>query len=149
MEAYTTKNGYCLRLFKDEKVNESLKEFTLKNGIPSGFISGLGALKNSELGFYHLSQKHYDRKIFAPEMELISLTGNISWLKEDEPIIHTHVALGDPEFRVFGGHLFEAEVAVTVEIFIHSFSDKIYRKMDESIGLNLMCLSSCPNPKPH
>jgi len=142
MEYNQTQNGYFIRLFINEKVNETLKNFALKKEIPAAFISGLGALKNSELGFYHLSKKEYDRKLFTHEMELVSLTGNISWL-ESEPIIHTHVALGDTDFKLYGGHLFEGECAVTVELSLQVYHEKVKRKMNDEVGLNLLQLGSC------
>lgn len=141
MEFVEVKDGYFLRLFKDQFVNAELAQFALDKKIKSAFFHGLGALKNSELGFYHLHKKEYQKELFTDESELLNLTGNISWL-EDKPIIHSHVTLGDDKFRAFGGHLFEGQVAVTVEIYLKLFDVKVERRFVEDIGLNL--LSFCP-----
>lgn len=131
--------GYVIRLVKDEKVMESLSRFAEEQRISSGWLNGLGAFKNSRLGFYHLPQKRYDERTFQDEMELVNLVGNVSWL-DGKPALHCHVTLGDTEFRAIAGHLFEAEVAVTVEVRLWASSAKIHRQFDESVGLNLMCL---------
>lgn len=121
----------------NESVHQTLKDLAIKENIASAFVWGLGALKDAELGFYHLHKKDYDRKLFKEEAELISLTGNISWF-QGEPIVHIHVALGNDKFEVYGGHLFDSKVAVTAEIFIQCFDEKIERRFNPSIGLNLL-----------
>jgi uncharacterized protein len=130
-------NTYFGTVDINESIHQCLKDFALREKIPSAFIWGLGALKDAELGFYHLHKKDYDRKLFKEEAELISLTGNISW-HNNEPIVHIHVALGDDKFQVYGGHLFDSKVAVTAEIFIQVFDEKIERVFNPKIGLNLL-----------
>lgn len=133
---------FYLRLEKDEAVQQSLQEFMKLQGIASASYTGLGAVKDAELGFYHLHKKDYDRKLFTPEMELVSLVGNLSYL-EAKPLAHTHIACGREDFSLIGGHLFEAKVAVTVEIAVQAYSEKMQRKMDDEIGLNLLDLKKC------
>lgn len=125
-------------LEKGQKLVASLTEFAKEHQLKGGLISGLGALKNVELGYYELESKEYLRKTFSDEdFELISLTGNIS-LKDDEPYIHVHACLGNSQFQAIGGHLFEAEVAVTAEIFISELGLMPRRLMDNCIGLALI-----------
>jgi predicted DNA-binding protein with PD1-like motif len=124
---------------KGEKLVATLTREVSQLGIQGGLVSGLGALINVELGYYHLEEKNYHRKTFSEmDYELISLTGNIS-LKDGSPYIHVHAALGDNQFRVFGGHLFEAEVAVTAEISIVSLGKMPVRELDSKLGLATIC----------
>lgn len=142
MDIKETNNGFWLRFEVDEPLNKSLCEWMKKTGLPSAFLTGLGAIKDSELGFYHLHKKDYDRKLFKGDAELISLTGNLSWLSDGAPWVHFHAALGLPDFSVVGGHLFEAVTAVSVEMFVQSNADKIQRSYNEQTGLRLLEL--CP-----
>ena len=116
---------------------ERLAQFVQKEKLASGMISGIGAFMNSQIGFYDLKEKKYLRHIVEEECELVSLTGNISWF-EDKPIVHCHVSLGTPDFKLLGGHLFEAEVAVTCEVWILPSETKAVRKFSECVGLNLL-----------
>ncbi len=134
-------SGFWIRLVRGEKIQESLQNWAQNEGIGHAFFHGLGALEEAELGYYELATKEYHRKLFPGEAELVSLNGNLSIL-EGKSFAHSHVALGDKEFRLYGGHLFEAKVAVTVEIYLHAGNRRIERKMDSSIGLNLLDL--CP-----
>ncbi len=126
-------------LAKEEPLIATLKQVMIEHSIQSGAIQGIGALKEVRMGFYHLSQKKYHEETFPKEYELISLDGNMSWFQED-PIVHCHVAIGDDDFKVYGGHLFEAKVAVTTEIQMEVGDIRIQRRFDECIGLNLQML---------
>ena len=72
--------------------------------------------------------------------ELTSLTGNIT-INNGEPFVHTHVTFSDINYKVYGGHLFDAQIAVTGEIIIFTSYDSINRKYNDEIGLSLWCLS--------
>ena len=137
MEYEKDKGHYFVRLDKDEDLFSSLVDFAKRESLVCGALSGIGALKDCELGFYHLHEKAYDRRLFKEEMELLSLEGNLS-LWQGEPFLHIHTVLGGPDFRCFGGHLFSAKIAVTCEIQFRSLDLRLERKPDAEIGLNLL-----------
>lgn len=137
MEYCQDNEDYFIRLEKDEDLFEQLEKFASSEGLKSGHLSGIGALKNCELGFYHLHKKEYDRKLFESEAELLSLDGNLSFL-ENKPFFHIHTVLGGEDFRCFGGHLFSAQVAVTCEINFRPLNLNVVRKPNSEIGLNLI-----------
>ena len=137
MEAIKNGEAWFLRLDKGEDLFSTLEKWALNNEMKSGHLSGIGALKDVELGFYHLAEKHYDRKMFPKEAELLSLDGNLCSL-DSKPFFHIHVVLGNEKFEAFGGHLFSAKVAVTCEINFRPFLENIVRTPNEEIGLNLL-----------
>ena len=135
-------DSWIIVLDKGQKLMSTLTDIAKEKNIQGGQIVGIGALEDVELGAYELSKKEYIRKTFNEyEYELISLNGNIS-LKDGAPFIHCHTALGKHDFSMFGGHLFEATVAVTAEIYISPFGKMPERLMNEEIGLGL--ISRCP-----
>jgi len=113
--------------------------FAEEAGIGSGFITGIGALCDVELGCFEVETREYIRKVFAGDYELINLTGNISKV-DGEPFLHAHVTLGDDKFGVFAGHLFKGTIAVTGEFLVSASSLEISRKHDEETGLKLLDL---------
>ncbi len=134
-----TGGQYLLVFDRGEKLMAGLTEFAKKVDLQGGVISGIGALTNAELGAYDLDKKEYHKEVFSAEnYELISMMGNFS-LKDGEPFAHVHVGLGGHDFKQFGGHLFEADVAVTAEVYIHPLGIMPERKYSESIGLGLIC----------
>ncbi len=141
----STSGQYLIRLIKDQEIFATLERFALETGVRAGALTGIGALKNIELGFYHLDQKQYERRHFTEEAELLGLTGNVALL-EGRPFFHIHAVLGAADFSTYGGHLFSARVAVTVEIHLSPMPLEVSRQYDSAIGLNL--LSLCPGQKP-
>ena len=135
---------YLIRLFKGEDLFEELENFASTEKLKSGMLKGIGALTDVELGFYHLSEKTYERKNFDEEYELLSLDGNLSTF-ENKPFFHIHTVLGQSDFSCVGGHLFKAKVAVTTELYFFPLDETIHREWDKEIGLNL--LNICPLEK--
>lgn len=131
---------YCVRLEVGDEVIGSLTAFAKERGIYAGGINGIGAVKDTELGYYELETKTYHRREFAPDHELLSLIGNFSRV-EGAPFVHAHVTLGGADFKVVGGHLFRAVVAVTVELVVRALPGEIDRHLDEACGLKLWGLS--------
>ena len=121
---------------KNEDLFSSLYEIQRTVGFTGAQISGIGALKETEIGFYHCDEKNYDRKVFKDEKELLSLSGNFTF-KEGEPFFHLHTVLGNEDYSTCGGHLFSALVAVTCEIFLQTNKMNISRMPNEEIGLSL------------
>jgi len=137
VEYLKDQNRYFIRIDKDEDLFKSLEAFAEKEKLKAGHLSGIGALKDTELGFYHLHSKTYDKKMFNDEAELLSLDGNLSIL-DGKPFFHIHTVLGGSDFNCYGGHLFSAKVAVTCEINFRPLEMDILRKPNSEIGLNLI-----------
>ena len=128
-----------MTLAKGDLINKTLETYAESHDIGCAWINGIGALENPEIGYYSLEDKSYYRKTFKGEYELTSLIGNIT-LKEGKPFSHTHITFSDTEFRVFGGHLFNANITAAGEFIMQFGSDEINREMNAEIGLPLWCL---------
>ncbi len=115
----------------------SLMGFAKEENIAAGSIQAIGALQDFELGYYYLNKKEYGRKKFNEIAELISCSGNLA-RREGNPFIHIHVAMGRDDFSVIGGHLFSGIVAVTAEVILFPFPEKMDRTYDERTGLFLL-----------
>lgn len=143
MEFFKDNDRYFLRLDRGEDLFSNLEDFASRENLKSGHLSGIGALQDCELGFYHLHSKTYDRRMFAEEAELLSLDGNLSYF-DGKPFFHIHTVLGGPDFHCYGGHLFSAKVAVTCEINFRPLEAEVIRKHNPEIGLNLIQFCGIP-----
>ncbi len=139
---YSIDNDYVfVRLFKGEEVFSQLEQLVEKMQWPAGFVSGIGAIKDIEIGAYDLPRKEYVRKNFTDVFELSSLQGNFVRL-EGKPFFHLHGVISDHSLETKAGHFFSFRVAATVEIKIRVFNQEVTREQDDEIGLKL--LSFCP-----
>ncbi|CAI2194035.1 15820_t:CDS:2 [Funneliformis geosporum] len=65
--------------------------------------------------------------------------------KPNTPLVHCHVGLGDEKgLKGYVAHLKEATVRLTAEIKIEVYKEKIFRKIDKRVNLNLLDLPSDP-----
>lgn len=137
MKCKKLKNGYIIRIDRGELIIGSLKKFCKKNKVSLGSFSGLGAVGVAELAHYIVENRRYTTKKFKEPLEIVNMSGNVALMK-GEPYVHCHATLSNQKMQAFAGHLVEAKVAATCEIFLLTFSGKIDRKHDEKTGLNLL-----------
>lgn len=134
-------NKYYVSLDRNEYINESLLSVCNDEGIKSGWISGVGAIYDVEVGYYDVEKQDYLRKKFSEDYELLSLSGNLS-IKEGNKFVHTHITFSGTDFNVLGGHLFDAKIAAAGEFMIDSGNLEINRKYNPEIGLHLWCIDN-------
>ena len=129
--------GYLLRLDVGEKLPAGLVAFCRKLELPAATATGLGALRDIELGYYNVETRAYDRTRLEGSWELLSLFADVAtW--DGDLFAHTHVVLGGPDFVARGGHLFEGTVSVTAEIRVTPIEREIARKMNEDFRLHFL-----------
>ena len=128
-----------MTLAKGDNINQTFESIAETLDIGCAWLNGIGALENPEIGYYSLEDKTYHRKLFKGEYELTSLIGNIT-MKEGKHFSHTHITFSDTDYKVFGGHLFDAKITAAGEFIMQLGSENINRKINLGIGLPLWCL---------
>ena len=141
MQYKQVKDDFFIYIEKNEKVMDSITKFCKNNNINNAKISGIGAVKMSEIGAFDTIAKEYIRKEFKEILELISFEGNVT-LKEGKPFVHAHVVLSNHEMQTLGGHLFETTVAAVGEFFLRKFDNNAFREMNQDVGLPCISLEN-------
>jgi len=139
MQFAKIQNGYLVRCDIGDEIVSVLTQFATDNGIASGTVTGIGAVKDPILGYFDLPTGKYLRKEFDGNYELLNLTGNFARL-DSNIIVHCHATISDSNCVVFGGHLFRGEIAVTGEFYIYPGGIEVNRGPDDKTGLNLIKL---------
>jgi predicted DNA-binding protein with PD1-like motif len=139
MQSKENKNIIFIRLFPDEDVNsELIKAFKKHNVKTAVVLSGIGQLKETEIGFFKTKGNYFPETISTPH-EILSLAGNICKNK-DEHLLHLHIVLGDENKNAIGGHFINGQVSVTAEIVLLKTNIDVKRKYDEKTGLQALSL---------
>lgn len=126
-----------VRLDPGEDIVESLMDLVIKEDIDLGYISGLGAVNEVEIGLFSTEEKKYYSSTYKKDFEISSLHGNITKM-DDKPYLHLHIIVSDINQNSLGGHLNRAIVSATAEIIVELVDGQVDRKFDEDIGLNLL-----------
>jgi len=137
MEYRRFENTVMLRLDPGEEILTKLAELAEKEQIILAEVTGLGALNELEICVYDIETKQYYTNTYAEALELLSLSGTITRMNE-KPYLHIHACAGDGTGKAVGGHLRKAVISVTGEIVIRMIEGQVGRKLNESIGMNLL-----------
>ncbi len=134
-------NKWLIRIKRNEKIIDSIKKFCLTQKINSAQLSGIGACDYAKIGAYVFSEEQYVSNEYTGDFEILSISGNITKIDKDY-YPHIHIILGNKENKTYGGHLFEAKISATCEIFLETFPNELIRIKDEETGLNLIRLDN-------
>lgn len=134
MKYQQANDDFFVYVEKDEPVMETLTDFCQTHNISNGMITGIGAVKDIELGVFVVETASYHTETFPDTYELTNFIGNIT-LKDGIPFIHAHIVLGQHDFQTISGHCFAMKVAVVGEFIIRKINTSVARAMDPEIGL--------------
>ena len=62
MQYQKIKNDYFIYIEKNEMVMDTITKFCISENIKNARISGIGAVKNTEIGAYDILKKEYIKK---------------------------------------------------------------------------------------
>jgi len=126
-----------VRLEDGDEIIAKLTEVAEKRDVKGAFVMGIGGIRRAKVGVFAPEKGEYEPEEIEGFSELASLLGNISILPDGKPFPHLHVVLGTKKGTV-AGHLLEAEVQVTAEIFIIKLSGKLSRELVSRYGFRLI-----------
>lgn len=138
MNHFTGANNHLLVLNRGEQLHQQLELFADKHQLKMAWLSGLGGADSLTLGYYNLKTKQYKWQSFNQELEILSLTGNLS-IVDGHPFWHIHGSFSGPDYKVIGGHVKSLSIGLTGELFITPHGADITRAYDETTGLKLIC----------
>lgn len=136
MKYIVDNNQILVSIDKDEPINATILNICIKEKINFGWINGIGAIYDPEIGYFNTIKKDYVKDIINGEFELTSLIGNIT-IKEESLFVHSHITFTDTKFRAYGGHLFDCKIAAAGEFIIWTGKKKIIRDYSAEVGLYL------------
>lgn len=137
MEYRRVDNTIILRVQRGEEITEAIKSVALKENVKTASVQGIGACDYVVTGIYEVDNAQYYKTVHDEDLELSSLLGNIS-VMDGEYYAHFHATFGNREGNAYAGHLYEARVSGTGEIFITVLDTVLERTADTGeTGLNL------------
>jgi len=116
---------------------EGLTQLVQKENIRCGRIHGIGATTHAMVAYYDQNTKKYNPMEFKGGMEILNLYGNVS-IRDGKPTVHVHILLGNPQGKIFGGHLMPGTKIWACELSLDEFDgEELVREHEEKTGLYL------------
>lgn len=132
-------NTYAIIMDSGDEVMEQLMVFAEKEKLNASQFTAIGAFIETITGFFDFTVKNYQKTSFKEQMEVLALTGDISFYKEKYEI-HTHVVLGRKDGTAHGGHLLKGITHPTLEIILNESPTYLKREMDKESGIPLIVI---------
>jgi predicted DNA-binding protein with PD1-like motif len=130
---------YVLRLETGELVIGTLTAFLREQEIQFANISAAGAIEWLRLGYWSPRSAQYEYRDLDEQLEVVSFQGNAA-RKDGAPFLHLHGVFGRQDFSVYGGHVKEARVRPTLEVWLRTERVPVQRRRDQATGLDLLDL---------
>jgi len=122
---------------KDDEVASGLTEFAERHQIKAGHLTAIGAFSSAVLAYFDRGKKAYRRIAIDEQVEVLSFVGDFA-LDHGKPALHAHVVVGFPDGTTKGGHLLEARVWPTLEVFVTEMPRALVKQYDPESGLDLI-----------
>jgi uncharacterized protein len=128
---------YAIILAKGDEVMSGLTDFARQNKVTSGSFTAIGAFSHATVAWFDDARKEFKLIPIEQQVELVSMIGNIA-LVNDQPAVHTHVSVASSDGTVRGGHVINAFVFPTLELFVTVYPTPLHKESDEATGLKLI-----------
>jgi predicted DNA-binding protein with PD1-like motif len=130
---------YAVIFAKGDEIMSGLTEFAVREKLVASHFTAIGALERGRFGWFDRAQKAYRNIPIEEQVELISLVGDVG-LVNGAPQIHAHRAVGFPDGQMRGGHILEAVVWPTLELFLTAYRTPLIKTHDAETNLSLFDL---------
>ena len=130
---------YIVRLESGELLIQTLTKLLEAEHIAFANLSAAGAVSTAQLGYWNPDSRSYEYRDFDEQMEVVSFQGNAS-LNDGKPFLHIHGVFGRRDFSVVGGHVKEAHVHPTFEVWLRTEDIPVSRTKEPKTGLDLLDL---------
>jgi predicted DNA-binding protein with PD1-like motif len=131
---------YALIFDKDDEVMAGLKQFAVDNQLLASQFTAIGGFSDVMLGFYEVVTKDYKRIPVNEQVEVLTLTGDITLKPDGDFQVHAHAVIGMSDGTAKGGHLLSASVFPTLEVILTESPAYLRRQMDAETGIALIRL---------
>jgi predicted DNA-binding protein with PD1-like motif len=130
---------YAVILAKGDEIMSGLTEFAVHEKLVAGHFTAIGALESARFGWFDRAQNAYRNIPIDQQVEMISLIGDVG-VVNGVPQVHAHGAVGFPDGQVRGGHMLEAIVWPTLELFFTAYRIPLIKTHDDETNLSLFDL---------
>jgi predicted DNA-binding protein with PD1-like motif len=128
---------YAVIFSRGDEVLSGLTDFAIKYKITAAHFTGIDAIKDATVGWLDLDAKAYHPIHVNQQVEVLSMMGNVATFN-GKPVVHAHLVLGKRDGSTVGGHLWEAHVNPTLEVFVSVDPEPLKKKLDEASGMKVI-----------
>lgn len=125
-----------------DEIAATLSRFATEQSLAAASFKAVGGLSSCRLAWFNWETKKYEPSVtLGEQLELTSLIGNVAFAEaEGKPVVHAHAIVAKRDGTAHGGHLLEACVRPTCELFLTESPATLHKYPDAESGLALLRL---------
>lgn len=128
---------YAVIFYQGDEAFSGLLEFAEKYHVKSAHFTAIGAINGATLGYFDPERKMYKKIPISGQHEVIGMSGDIA-LYKGNPVVHTHMVVGNPDGTTRGGHVLAAYVSPTLEVMVTEDPVTMQKRFDPATDLTLI-----------
>jgi predicted DNA-binding protein with PD1-like motif len=128
---------YAVIFRRNDEVLSGLTDFAIQYHVGDAHLTAIGALRGATLGWLDLPEKAYHPIQVTEQVEVLSMIGDIATFN-GKPVVHAHLVLGKHDGNTVGGHLWEAYVNPTLEVFVTAYATPLKKAPDTQSGMKVI-----------
>ncbi len=128
MRTLGLKRVHVIRLEEGDELMSELERIASSLDIRGALVNGIGGVDRARVAVFDPEKGEYRIREVTGFHEMASMIGNISRKADGTIALHVHVVLGS-EDEVIAGHLVEARVRGTAELFILEVDGELRRTL--------------------
>jgi predicted DNA-binding protein with PD1-like motif len=132
---------YAVIFGKGDEVLSGLTELAEREKIQAAQISAIGAFQHAVFAWFDDERKAFRNIPIDRQVEACSVLGNIG-LVAGQPAVHLHGVVALPTGETRGGHMLEAYVWPTLELFLTAWPEPLVKVHDDETDLALFDLGA-------
>jgi predicted DNA-binding protein with PD1-like motif len=134
---------YAVIFGKGDEVLSGLTELAELENIQAAQISAIGAFQHALFAWFDEDRKAFRNIPVDSQVEACSVLGDIGSVA-GQPAVHVHGVVALPSGETRGGHMLEAYVWPTLELFLTAWAEPLVKVHDEATDLALFDLQAHP-----
>ena len=128
---------YAVIFYQGDEAFSGLLEFAEKYHVTSAHFTAIGAINGATLGYFDPERKMYKKIPITGQHEAIGMSGDIA-LYKGNPVVHTHMVVGNSDGTTRGGHVLAVYVSPTLEVMVTEDPVTMQKRFDPVTDLTLI-----------
>jgi predicted DNA-binding protein with PD1-like motif len=125
-------------LEKGASLFDGIRGIAEREKIATALVAGVGGVNTLTLAYYNSKDRKYEEHVYEEFLEVAGMLGNLT-LKDGKPFLHLHGTFGRRDMSALAGHVVSATVFPLMEVVITPTKNTALRRLDEGMGLNVIC----------
>jgi predicted DNA-binding protein with PD1-like motif len=128
---------YAVIFAEGDEAFSGMLAFAEQYHVTSAHFTAIGGVQRATLGWFDSQREMFKKIPIDSQVEVLSMIGDIAMYK-GKPVVHAHMVVGTSDGSARGGHLLEAIVWPTLEVFVTVDPVAMQKAFDPQTRLTLI-----------